>query len=374
MSVKLNFALCETKIVHIEDRLYKNIKYSCPHCHEDVIFKKGNKREHHFSHKPGSDCTISRETLLHFEAKHFLVNKINKEEDIKLKIDLSYFKKKYKKFLRAINIDSYEISLLEMLKFYKKSFAEVEQWVGDSIADVVVKGKYDNSHPFVIEVYVTHANENVKVQYFEKEDIPFIEVIPIRKNNEFIFEVSDASISKYIDYISSKILSSVANISYDIFKDELIDIAREDLTDEMLLQYKQQAISEVEEAIQNINYRYYINGDIYKKMNSVEARSYLSIESSREELFDISYKSSSKSRDKYLMVNDRYFLSNEQNLLYSLIYEIQEHYQVEAIVGGWEHTKKKKVIGFNILMPNSKIVVEEMNRILNDMLSTIKRD
>ncbi|PGP20441.1 hypothetical protein CN994_18505 [Bacillus anthracis] len=378
MSVKLNFALFGTNIVHIEDRLYKNIKYRCPHCNEDVIFKKGNKREHHFSHKPGSDCTISRETLLHFEAKHFLVNKINKEEDIKLKIDLSYFKKKYKEFLRAINIDSYEISLLEMLKFYKKRFAIVEQWVGDSIADVVVKDEYDNSPPFVIEVYVTHANEDVKVQYFDEEDIPFIEVIPTRKNSEFIFEVSDASISKYVDYISSKISSSAANISYNIFKDELIDIDREDLTDKILFQYKQQAISEVEEAIKNINYRYYINGDIYKKMNSVEARSYMSIESSREELFDISYKSSSQSRDKhskdkYLMVNDRYFLSNEQNLLYSLIYEIQEHYQVEAIVGGWEHTKKKKVIGFNILMPNSKIVVEEMNRILNDMLSTIKR-
>ncbi|MBL2086583.1 hypothetical protein ELI61_29465, partial [Klebsiella pneumoniae] len=83
----------------------------------------------------------------HFEAKHFLVNKINKEEDIKLKIDLSYFKKKYKEFLRAINIDSYEISLLDILKFYKKSFAEVEQWVGDSIADVVVKDEYDDSQP-----------------------------------------------------------------------------------------------------------------------------------------------------------------------------------------------------------------------------------
>ncbi|MCH5477037.1 hypothetical protein L4A40_28630 [Bacillus cereus] len=102
----------------------KILNIDAPHCNEDVIFKKGNKRGHHFSHKSGSDCTISRETLLHFEAKHFLVNKINKEEDIKLKIDLSYFKKKYKEFLRAINIDSYEISLLEMLKFYKTRFAK----------------------------------------------------------------------------------------------------------------------------------------------------------------------------------------------------------------------------------------------------------
>ena len=80
-----------------------------------------------------------------------------------------------------------------------------------------------------------------------------------------MFEVSDASISKYIDYISSKISSSAADISYDIFKDELIDIAREDLTDEILLHYKNQAIHEVEDAIKNLNYRYYINGDIYKK-------------------------------------------------------------------------------------------------------------
>ncbi|WP_237391502.1 hypothetical protein [Bacillus cereus] len=88
-----------------------------------MIFKKGNKREHHFSHRPGSNCVVSRETLLHFEAKHFLVNKINKEEDINLKIDLSYFKRKYKEFLRAINIVSYETSLLDILKFYKKHFA-----------------------------------------------------------------------------------------------------------------------------------------------------------------------------------------------------------------------------------------------------------
>ncbi|PFM94278.1 hypothetical protein COJ53_00590 [Bacillus cereus] len=374
MGVKLNFALCGTDIVHIEDRLYKNIKYRCPHCHEDVIFKKGNKREHHFSHRPGSNCVVSRETLLHFEAKHFLVNQMNKEEDIKLKIDLSYFKRKYKEFLRAINIVSYEISLLDILKFYKKRFAEVEQWIGDSIADVVVRGEYDDPSPFVIEVYVTHANEEEKVQYFDEEDIPFLEVIPIRKNSEFMFEISDASISEYIDHISSKISTTAADISYNIFKDELIDIAREDLTDEILLQYKKQAIHEVEDAIKTLNYRYYINGDIYKKMNSIEAKSYMSKESSREELLEISYKNSSRSKDKYLMVNNRYFLSNEQNLLYSLIYEIQEHYQVEAIVGGWEHTKKEKVIGFNILMPNSKIVVEEMNKILNDMLSTIKRD
>ncbi|MFB5583577.1 competence protein CoiA family protein [Bacillus albus] len=101
MGVKLNFALCGTDIVHIEDRLYKNIKYRCPHCHEDVIFKKGNKREHHFSHRPGSNCVVSRETLLHFEAKYFLVNKINKEEDIKFKIDLSYFKKKIQRISKS---------------------------------------------------------------------------------------------------------------------------------------------------------------------------------------------------------------------------------------------------------------------------------
>lgn len=374
MGVKLNFALCGTDIVHIEDRLYKNIKYRCPHCHEDVIFKKGNKREHHFSHRPGSHCVVFRETLLHFEAKHFLVNKINKEEDIKLKIDLSYFKRKYKEFLRAINIVSYEISLLDILKFYKKRFAEVEQWIGDSIADVVVKGEYDDSSPFVIEVYVTHANEDEKVQYFDEGNIPFLEVIPIRNNSEFMFEISDASISEYIDYISSKISTTAADISYNIFKDELMDIAKEDLTDEILLQYKKQAIHEIEDAIKTLNYRYYINGNTYKKMNSVEAKSYMSKEFSREELLNISYKNSLQSKDKYLMVNDRYFLSNEQNLLYSLIYEIQEHYQVEAIIGGWEHTKRKKVIGFNILMPNNKIVVEEMNRILNDMLSKIKRD
>lgn len=67
------------------------------------------------------------------------------------------------------------------MKFYKKRFAESEQWVGDSIADVVVKGEYDDSQPFVIEVYVTHANEDEKVQYFDEEDIPFLEVVPIRK-------------------------------------------------------------------------------------------------------------------------------------------------------------------------------------------------
>lgn len=84
-----------------------------------------------------------------------------------------------------------------------------------------------------------------------------------------------------------------------------------------MLQYKKQTIHELEDAIKILNYRYYINGAIYKKMNSVEAKSYMSKESSREELFDISYKNSSQSKDKYLMVNDRYVLSKEQSLLYS---------------------------------------------------------
>jgi competence CoiA-like predicted nuclease len=63
-------------MVKSKDNYTKNLKYFCPHCKEEVSFKIGTIREHHFSHKPNSTCSATAETILHFEAKHYLANQI----------------------------------------------------------------------------------------------------------------------------------------------------------------------------------------------------------------------------------------------------------------------------------------------------------
>lgn len=48
--------------VSIEDALSKE-KYHCPHCHTELIQRKGKIKVHHFAHKPTGDCLYSHREM-----------------------------------------------------------------------------------------------------------------------------------------------------------------------------------------------------------------------------------------------------------------------------------------------------------------------
>ncbi len=72
---QLPFALKNNTLVDINDvpsGLACNC--TCPGCGEPLIAKKGDKKVHHFAHKPESNCSAGLETALHLKAKDILKN------------------------------------------------------------------------------------------------------------------------------------------------------------------------------------------------------------------------------------------------------------------------------------------------------------
>ncbi|MGN4464442.1 competence protein CoiA family protein [Bacillus cereus group sp. MYBK77-1] len=371
MSVKLNFALCGTTVTHISERIYKDVIYRCPHCKEDVIARKGNKKEHHFSHKPNSNCSVSSESLLHYEAKHFLAKKINEKDEIHIPIPLKLFEKKYRSFFKVMGISKYEISLTEMLHYYRKIKSEIEIKVDNYIADVVAINNSEDEKPFIFEIFVWHKNEENKVNYFIQKSIPYLELIPKKDGNSFLFEVSDASINDYIQKISKEISKSIVDLSYNSFEDQLIKKAQKNISREMVLSFEKEAMINIQKKIEHLNFRHYIDGEKYKKMNSIKSQGYMTIVKRQEELLDLSYKKSHKSGENFLMANDKYFISNEKNLLYSLIQKIHDFYDIEILIGKRANGTKEIVVGFNFILPNQTTTGKEMKNILKDIAQSI---
>ncbi|QIZ11027.1 hypothetical protein HFZ78_19190 [Priestia megaterium] len=103
----------------MKDKLFRDRKYICPFYGEEVIFRKVEKNQHHFSHKADTNCNPASETILHFEAKHYLVRELNNQNDVYCSIPIDYFGDKYKEMFNALNQTYYDISLLDFLRFYK---------------------------------------------------------------------------------------------------------------------------------------------------------------------------------------------------------------------------------------------------------------
>src|SRR5690606_34630822 len=79
MAIKLQYALNDKKeSISIDNPKVKSGEdqiYYCPdpYCKERVNPKKGQKRQHHFSHKAGSNC-FGPETSLHLLAKEVIAS------------------------------------------------------------------------------------------------------------------------------------------------------------------------------------------------------------------------------------------------------------------------------------------------------------
>ena len=189
MAVKLDFAYANNKLHHISEDLYKHVDYTCPFCKEVLIFRKGEIKEHHFSHKPNSNCTATVETALHFNAKHYLQSECENPSGYDIFFDFPI-----RKHVPAINDladiidikDEYTVSLNDILVFYRAICGcLVEHRVGPYIADTYVQTK-GNDKGFVVEVCVTHEMEEDKRAFLTKNKIPYLELTPTPKDNSKI--------------------------------------------------------------------------------------------------------------------------------------------------------------------------------------------
>lgn len=80
-----HFALnTDNCIINIKDVDYSGEPYFCPHCHNEMIAKRGNIRQWHFAHK-ADKCSYDK--YLHSIAEIMIMNWFNQKEHIILSMD-----------------------------------------------------------------------------------------------------------------------------------------------------------------------------------------------------------------------------------------------------------------------------------------------
>ena len=155
MADNLIYGLLKDEIVTIED-VESGLKCNCicPHCKTKLIAKKGNIREHHFSHYNADDCLWRGESLFHKISKEIIKNsKTIKLPKVTVKNhpDIILFEE------TVINIDN----------------VILEQKVGDFIPDIIIETK---GKQLLVEIYYRHEIDYFKQRKIRKKKIPTIEI------------------------------------------------------------------------------------------------------------------------------------------------------------------------------------------------------
>lgn len=131
---------------------------TCPSCGEPLVAKKGTKRMHHFAHHAGENCEYGYETSLHLAAKEILssANRIT-------------LPPVYISFPNSPKPDE----LLCAAKEITIEKVELERRFQGVIPDVVI---YAGGKKLFLEVYVTHAIDEAKLEKLKKENVSTIEI------------------------------------------------------------------------------------------------------------------------------------------------------------------------------------------------------
>lgn len=166
----------------IEDK-----QYFCPHCHNEMIAKRGDIRQWHFAHKTDK-CSYDK--YLHSIAEIMIMDWFNKAESITLIMNVYEKCKKYdncrfceKDICRRKNSKEYDLK-----RYYSQCIKEKEY--GGFVADLLCERNNKEEDTMFIEIFVTHECSREKIN----SGIHIIE-IPI-KSEEDILNIINSSTLK----------------------------------------------------------------------------------------------------------------------------------------------------------------------------------
>lgn len=150
-----HFALDENNNI-IDIRNTYNVseqQYFCPHCHNEMIAKRGNIRQWHFAHKTDK---CSYDSYLHSVAEKMIMDWFNQNESIFLEMDAYERCNNYDvcKF-RMDEFCSGRITVKHNLKKYYSRCAQERGYEG-FIADLLCESEKEPTSPIFIEIFVTH--------------------------------------------------------------------------------------------------------------------------------------------------------------------------------------------------------------------------
>lgn len=168
---QLIYALKDGVATSIED-VESGLKCGCicPSCGEPLVAKKGTKRMHHFSHYSGHDCEYGYETSLHLAAKEIL------STANRIMLPAVYIQFPNSPKAQELYCEAKEISIERV---------ELEKRFQDVIPDVVI---YAGGKQLFLEVFVTHAIDDIKLRKLKQADISTIEIDLSKKEHSISLE------------------------------------------------------------------------------------------------------------------------------------------------------------------------------------------
>lgn len=248
--------------VTVRCHLKDNYLYLCPFCGRAVGIKQGNIRQHHFFHlKDDYPCSASEESILHERAKKFIHDSLEQKHAFKIIInDISILSSHERFILETLGVSQITINS-DQIPAFTYAFHDIEKTINlfeiteedkeikFRKPDVTSKNNINGGKYFAWEVFVTHAVDEDKKQYYSQNNIPYIELKPVNPNNNltcFDFEL--------VSY-NSFAFSHLGETSYTtIFKNhskELSDLLRPELSAIFLEEIKKQAYLESHQKLLN---------------------------------------------------------------------------------------------------------------------------
>ncbi len=169
VSVNLPCALQGTQVIPIEEAIRGGKDYLCPGCKQPVIAKKGAKKVHHFAHKSAGSCSTGYETALHLLAKEIIV----RERTFRLPDSSDRFARhKRTTVLASDNEITFRLPLAYSVEV-EPGKVRSEQKLGNRIPDIIIDA---HGKQLVVEIFVTHAVDEEKLNDLEGEGVSVVEV------------------------------------------------------------------------------------------------------------------------------------------------------------------------------------------------------
>ena len=142
------------ELLHV-DSVKKGLECNCicPDCDDPMIAKKGKVKAHHFAHSSKTERESCYMTMLH---------KVMQQHFARLEF-LSLPASEFSIFSKIINVPKRKVKVLG---------AKLEFKIGQYYADVLLETKLGD---IAIEIFVTHKNEEEKINYYKNNNIASLE-------------------------------------------------------------------------------------------------------------------------------------------------------------------------------------------------------
>lgn len=375
MNVKMSYAALDSGVLKHISKTKNGSTYYCPECKSPAIPKKGRKKAHHFAHAVNEACSYTPETILHFEAKHYLVEAINGNiEAPLLSFPFGSLSSLVNEVSSLLRVDpEHTVSLLDIGSFYMSlPFAKAEQSLNSYLIDVLLQDERYDERNLAIEVLVTHESENEKIEFFKTNSTPFLELIPRMDDKGFFsFKVHNYYLPEFFSSIEADYEKKLADLIYKKTKPSLLKELQHEFSAIEETRMKIKAVQALKQHANGMN----LTGSFGTKENAgysyLETRS-LPVKENRLVELEAIEKRFSKNNELSVLINGKYWVNNATGQYYDLVSMLLDNFAVDVCVGRYKDSKYITAQGVGIHLPAVDAWEKEAKSKIRGILDTFE--